>query len=68
LDDVDLVASGVDELFAELAREPARLELELTWNPKRKEKRALANACRAEHLRIAQTVPGVGHVEQPTQL
>ena len=53
LDDVDLFAGGADEISAELAGEPARLELELVRDAEWKKKRPFLNARAREHFAIA---------------
>jgi hypothetical protein len=32
LDDLDLISSSADEMFAEISRKPASLQLQLRWN------------------------------------
>src|SRR5438105_4133538 len=43
LNDLDFIAIRADELFAEIARKPTRLEFELRRNSRRHEQRALVN-------------------------
>ena len=53
LNDFDLIAIRADEFFPKVSRKPTRLQLQLGWNPRRCEQRALMNASRIAHLRVA---------------
>ena len=53
LHNVDLVAAGADELVTEIAREPARLQLQFARNFFRREECALAHARHLAHFGIA---------------
>jgi len=44
LDDLDFVSGSADKLFAEISGKPARLQLQLGWNSRRNEQRALTDA------------------------
>src|SRR5205807_3417715 len=50
LDNIDLVSSSADKMFAEISGEPTRLQLQLGWNSRRGKQRALANAVSVAHL------------------
>ena len=43
LDDVDFVASGADEMFAEISSKPASLQLQLRWDSRRDKQRPFTN-------------------------
>src|SRR6266545_613529 len=53
LDDVDLISGRADKVLAKISGKPARLQLQLIWNPRSKEQRTLTNARRIAHLCVA---------------
>jgi hypothetical protein len=53
LDDVDLVASGRDKMFAEISGEPTRLQLQFAGNSLRREERPLTDPRRLVQLSIS---------------
>ena len=53
LNDVDLVASGCDKMFAEISGEPTRLQLQFAGNSLRREKRPLADPHRLVQISIS---------------
>src|SRR5205814_9099713 len=53
LNDVDLIAVCADKFSSKMSGEPARLQLQLGWNPQYAEQRALMNASRIAHSRVA---------------
>src|SRR4029077_943757 len=52
LDDLDFVSGSAHEMFTEIASKPARLQLQLGWNPRRDEQRALMHASDIAHLPV----------------
>ena len=53
LNDLDLVASGCDKMFAEISGEPTRLQLQLAGNSLRPEEGPLADPRRLVQLSIS---------------
>jgi len=53
LNDVDLVASGCDKMFAEISGEPTRLQLQFAGNSLRREKRPFTDPRRFVQLGIS---------------
>ena len=43
LDDLDLISSGADEMFAEISGKPASLQLQLRWDSRRDKQRPFTN-------------------------
>ena len=53
LDDIDFVSGGANEMFAEISGKPARLQLQLRWNPRRDEQRPFTNTIGIAQLCVA---------------
>ena len=53
LDNIDLVSSSADKMFAEISGKPARLQLQLGWDARRDEKRAFTYTSGIARLRVA---------------
>src|SRR6266496_225372 len=53
LDNIDLVSSSANKMFAEISGKPARLQLQLGWDARRDEKRAFAYTGGIARLRVA---------------
>src|SRR6266516_1576288 len=53
LDNIDLVSSSADKMFAEISGKPARLQLQLGWDARRDEQCAFTDASSIARLRVA---------------